>query len=92
MNFLVLGEGTTTFREIFDVPSARAKTEKKVTLKRSKKWPPGELDVWMAMRMVELTIQYTDHPDYVHGPVDAAEIDKGGTVRSIKRKPNCKDQ
>ena len=32
-----------------------------------------------------------DFPEHVHGPVDAAELDKGGTIRWIQRKPNCKE-
>jgi len=32
-----------------------------------------------------------DFPEHVHGPVDAAELDKGGTIRWIRRKLNCKD-
>jgi hypothetical protein len=32
-----------------------------------------------------------DFPDHVLGPVDATELDKGGTIRWIQRKPNCKD-
>ena len=31
----------------------------------------------------------TDH--YVGGPIDAVELDKGGTIRWIQRKSNCKD-
>jgi hypothetical protein len=91
ISYLVLGEGTTIFHEFFDAATPRARAETVITRKQSKKWSRSEADARMVIRMTELIIQYADYPDYVHGPVDAAEIDKGGTVHWIQRKPNCTD-
>ena len=83
-------KGTGSGKGSFHATSSRAKAERKITRKQSKKWPRRETDARMANRMVELIIKYTTYPEYVHGPIEAMELDKGGTVRWIQRKPNCK--
>jgi hypothetical protein len=75
---------------LFYATSERAKKEKAITTKESKKWRHDEMDVRLIVRVMRLVLKYSDHPEYVGGPIDAAQLDKGGTIRWIQRKPNCK--
>jgi hypothetical protein len=88
VDYFVLGH-TKTLNEFINATTGRAKAEKAVTLKQSRTWPFLDADARMAIRLTELIIKYADHPEQVHGPVDAVEVDKGGTMRWIQRKANC---
>lgn len=71
--------------------SPRAKKEQAITRQLSKGWPRKDFDALMAMRLVQLVVKYDNHPEWVGGPIDVVELDKGGTIRWIQRKDNCKD-
>ncbi|MGA9390873.1 MAG: hypothetical protein WBV69_10545 [Candidatus Sulfotelmatobacter sp.] len=92
MGYLSLSGQTEILNEFIGTGSARAKIERAITLKESKRWPIFDSDARMVIRLTELVIKYWNHPELAHGPVDAVEIDKGGSVRWIQRKPNCTDQ
>lgn len=90
ITFAQQGGEDQLFLEFTHATTRRARAELAATNELAKKWPPAEADVRVAMRLVELIIKYdTDH--YVGGPIDAVELDKGGTIRWIQRKSNCKD-
>jgi hypothetical protein len=89
MNYIVVGREAGLFNELFYATSERAKREKAITTKESKKWRHDEMDVRLIVRVLGLILKYSDHPEYVGGPIDAAQLDKGGTIRWIQRKPNC---
>jgi hypothetical protein len=92
MTYTVLGIGSTTVNELFAATSERARNASLDILKEAKTWPSGEKDVRMAIKIAEFVTKYTDFPDDIGGPIDAAELDKGGTIRWIQRKPACKDE
>jgi hypothetical protein len=69
----------------------RAQREAKSTVIKARNWSPADSDALMAKRLVELTIQYTLHPDHVGGDIDVAELSPKSGVRWIYRKPNCKE-
>jgi hypothetical protein len=93
MQYLPLGGRTDEFTEMSLAKTNRAKADKKITLKQSKTWSflDSDSDARLVIRYTELVIKYAKDPEHVHGPVDAVELDKGGTFRWIQRKPNCKD-
>jgi hypothetical protein len=84
MNYIVLGREADLFNELFYATSERAKREKAITTKESKKWRHDEMDVRLIVRVMGLILKYSDHPEYVGGPIDAAQLDKGGTIRWIQ--------
>lgn len=89
VDYFVLGGHAKTLNEFISATTRRARAEKAVTLKQSRTWPFLDADARMAIRLTELIIKYADHPENVHGPVDAVEVDNGGTMRWVQRKPNC---
>lgn len=92
MNYIVIGREADLFNEFFYASSKRAKSEQVITIKESKKWTHDETDARLIIRVMELILRYSDHPEYVGGPIDAAQLYKGRTIRWIQRKPNCEDQ
>jgi hypothetical protein len=64
--------------------------ERKKTMEILKRFPPEERAARLAIRFVELTIQYSTS-GHVATPVDAAQLSIGHPIRWIQRKKNCKD-
>lgn len=92
IGYLVLGGDTPHIlaTEFFDVFTTRSKAEHMAIAKLSKASPPQDADALMVIGLVQFIIKYTDRPEEIGGPIDAAEIDKGGTIRWIQRKDSCK--
>jgi hypothetical protein len=51
--------------------------------------PSEDYDRLMAIRLVELTIEYHPRHQFVGGKVDAVELRRGGKISWIQRKDNC---
>jgi hypothetical protein len=90
LTYAVFGGDFPIFLEFYEATSKRAKAEKIITTKQSKKWPFYDADARLVMRYVELMIKYVERPG-LGGPIDAVEINKGSLLRWIQRKPNCRD-
>jgi len=87
--FNATGGESAIFLEFLNDTSDRAKKERLITDRLSKKWTPQEADARMAIRLVDLVIKYGP-PSDVGPPVDAAQLSVGHTIHWIQRKENCK--
>ena len=90
MAYTSVGSGQQLVSEFAGLSSERAQAEWIATQNQKINWPSEEADVRMAMRLVQLVIKYDTDKD-VGGPIDAVELNKGGTVHWIQRKSNCGD-
>jgi hypothetical protein len=91
MRFRAFGEGDV-FNELMAGQTERAKQETRKLESEVAGMDLNDADIHKAIRYVQLSIQYAPHPEVVGGEVDVAQLNRGGTLRWIHRKPQCTDE
>lgn len=88
---VVLGKGDI-WREFLDRRSDRAQKEWSEWEASTSQHKGEDQDVDMAIWFAKMTIKYHTPRSDVGGKIDAIEIDQGGRIRWIERKPHCPER